>query len=97
MHDMFSADRRNAEVVNTIIALSKEAAGLTNRMAKETDADFIHLTQQKLVMAKCKLEEKTKEFEQEISADLHNRFCGFSRTFGCPAFDLSFVAEDGPV
>ena len=97
MHDMFSADRQNAEVVNTIIALSKEAAGLTNRMAKETDADFIHLTQQKLVMAKCKLEEKTKEFEQEISADLQHRFCGVSRTFGCPAFDLSFVAEDGPI
>ena len=35
-------------------------------MAKETDADFICLTQQKLFMAKCKLEEKTKEFAQEI-------------------------------
>ena len=32
-----------------------------------------------------------RRIRQEISADLHNRFCEFSRTFGGPAFDLKFV------
>ncbi|DBA75152.1 TPA: hypothetical protein ACH3X1_010468 [Trebouxia sp. C0004] len=48
MHNMFSADRRGAEVVNSIRALAKEAAGLTNRLATETDADVIRFTQEKL-------------------------------------------------
>ncbi|DBB01520.1 TPA: hypothetical protein ACH3X1_000172 [Trebouxia sp. C0004] len=97
MHNMFSADRGGAELVNSIRALAKEAAGLTNRLATETDADFLHLTQTRLDKAHSKLAEKITEFEKEPSCELHNTFCDFSKKFGGPAFDLDFAVFDGPV
>ena len=97
MHNMFSADRVGAEMVNSIRALATEAAGLTNRLATETDADFLRFTQEKLDKANSKLAEKIKEFEQEPSCELHNTFCEFSKKFGGPAFDLHFAVFDGPV
>ena len=80
-----------------MMALAKEAAGLTNRLATETDAEFLHLTQTKLDKAHSKLAEKIRDFEKEPSCELHNTFCDFSKKFGGPAFDLHFAVFDGPV
>ena len=97
MHIMFSADRGGADVVNSIRALANEAAGLTKRLATETDADFLRLTQEKLDKANGKLAEKMKDFEKEPSCELYNTFREFSKKSGGPAFDLNFADLDGPV
>ena len=84
----FFMDPQSKRVAQGKLETKEKIAELSDRLQKETDEDFIQLTQKKLDTAKNDLEQVTDEFEGGHVGDIHSRFNEFSRLNGGPHLHL---------
>lgn len=80
----FFMDPQSKRVAQGRLETKERIAQLSDRLQKETDEDFIQLTQKKLDTAKNDLEQLTDEFDGGHVGDIHSRFNQFTSLFDGP-------------
>ena len=69
----FFMDPCSRQVAQNRLKIEKTLAELSDRLHKETDEDFIQLTQKKIDSARYQLQELTEEFDGCHVGDIHSR------------------------